>query len=89
MTIGEAVALIGLFISIMGIFIRYGIVIPMKNIMQPLELSINDLREEISDNKKFQKDTQSVLQNHDVRISLQEQNSKNLDRRIEDIRKSA
>ena len=87
MTIGEAVALIGLFISIMGIFIRYGIVIPMRNIMQPLEISINDLREEISDNKKFQKDTQLVLQNHDVRISLQEQNSKNLDRRIKDIKK--
>ena len=83
MTIGEGTALIGLFITVLGFFVRYGIVLPMKNIIQPLEISITGLREEVANTKEFQKDTQAILQNHDIRISLQEQAADMISKRVD------
>ena len=82
MTIAEMVSVTGLFITLLGIFIRYGVILPMKNVIQPLEISITQLRDEIADNKKFQSTVGETLQEHNVRISLQERDSSKIDKRV-------
>ena len=82
MTIAEMVSVTGLFITLLGIFIRYGVILPMKNVIQPLEISITQLRDEIANNKKVQDTVGETLQEHNVRISLQERDTSKIDKRV-------
>ena len=73
MTVGEIVAVTGLIASFIGVFIRYGIVLPMKNVIQPLEISIKELNESLMESREDRKQIHATLKIHDTRLTIQEQ----------------
>lgn len=85
MTTNEIVAVAGLFLTLVGIFVRYGIVLPMQNAIQPLEGSIVTLTESLQEAQQERKDLGATIQRHDIRITIQEQDAKNINRKLDRI----
>lgn len=87
MSIGEITAVIAVLITITGIFVRYGIIIPMKNIIQPLEFSITDLTNSLKESQQDRKDIHAQLKLHDTRLTIQEQQTQAASRQLDRIEK--
>ncbi|HAA7793763.1 TPA_asm: hypothetical protein GHE23_04725, partial [Listeria monocytogenes] len=52
MSVGELIALISLIAAIVGFVIRWALVAPLRNMIDSLDITLNSLREEMSESKK-------------------------------------
>ncbi|EAE3071733.1 hypothetical protein E1Y16_15175, partial [Listeria monocytogenes] len=51
MSVGELIALISLIAAIVGFVIRWALVAPLRNMIDSLDITLNSLREEMSESK--------------------------------------
>ncbi|EAH0659519.1 hypothetical protein D4V71_10000, partial [Listeria monocytogenes] len=49
MSVGELIALISLIAAIVGFVIRWALVAPLRNMIDSLDITLNSLREEMSE----------------------------------------
>ncbi|EAC6655754.1 hypothetical protein EZ540_12070, partial [Listeria monocytogenes] len=52
MSVGELIGLISLIAAIVGFVIRWALVAPLRNMIDSLDITLNSLREEMSESKK-------------------------------------
>ncbi|MBV0962928.1 hypothetical protein J0M55_12870, partial [Listeria monocytogenes] len=52
MSVGELIAVISLIAAIVGFVIRWALVAPLRNMIDSLDITLNSLREEMSESKK-------------------------------------
>ncbi|EPW9474754.1 hypothetical protein ACWS7Z_002812, partial [Listeria monocytogenes] len=52
MSVGELIGSISLIAAIVGFVIRWALVAPLRNMIDSLDITLNSLREEMSESKK-------------------------------------
>ncbi|MCB2572872.1 hypothetical protein KQ715_15855, partial [Listeria monocytogenes] len=52
MSVGELIALVTLIAGIVGFVIRWALIAPLRNMIDSLDITLNSLREEMSESKK-------------------------------------
>ncbi|EAH2693989.1 hypothetical protein D5L08_05870, partial [Listeria monocytogenes] len=70
MSVGELIALISLIAAIVGFVIRWALVAPLRNMIDSLDITLNSLREEMSESKKDRISLREKQNDHDKEIAL-------------------
>ncbi|HAC1991242.1 TPA_asm: hypothetical protein GJA38_11730, partial [Listeria monocytogenes] len=70
MSVGELIALISLIAAIVGFVIRWALVAPLRNMIDSLDITLNSLREEMSESKKDRMSLREKQNDHDKEIAL-------------------
>ncbi|MFI4733984.1 hypothetical protein, partial [Listeria monocytogenes] len=65
MSVGELIALISLIAAIVGFVIRWALVAPLRNMIDSLDITLNSLREEMSESKKDRISLREKQNDHD------------------------
>ncbi|ECH3725110.1 hypothetical protein FPD54_14525, partial [Listeria monocytogenes] len=68
MSVGELIALISLIAAIVGFVIRWALVAPLRNMIDSLDITLNSLREEMSESKKDRISLREKQNDHDKEI---------------------
>ncbi|EAF0606407.1 hypothetical protein CDS14_02770 [Listeria monocytogenes] len=76
MSVGELIALISLIAAIVGFVIRWALVAPLRNMIDSLDITLNSLREEMSESKKDRISLREKQNDHDKEIALLKQEDK-------------
>ncbi|MCP7125323.1 hypothetical protein JKS67_14685, partial [Listeria monocytogenes] len=69
MSVGELIALISLIAAIVGFVIRWALVAPLRNMIDSLDITLNSLREEMSESKKDRISLREKQNDHDKEIA--------------------
>ncbi|HCA4096821.1 TPA: hypothetical protein MPX00_002909, partial [Listeria monocytogenes] len=70
MSVGELIAVISLIAAIVGFVIRWALVAPLRNMIDSLDITLNSLREEMSESKKDRISLREKQNDHDKEIAL-------------------
>ncbi|EKC9786603.1 hypothetical protein OQN36_002845, partial [Listeria monocytogenes] len=70
MSVGELIGLISLIAAIVGFVIRWALVAPLRNMIDSLDITLNSLREEMSESKKDRISLREKQNDHDKEIAL-------------------
>ncbi|HAB9034229.1 TPA_asm: hypothetical protein GYT61_07920 [Listeria monocytogenes] len=70
MSVGELIALVTLIAGIVGFVIRWALIAPLRNMIDSLDITLNSLREEMSESKKDRMSLREKQNNHDKEIAL-------------------
>ncbi|HHP9940179.1 TPA: hypothetical protein ACSK13_001590 [Listeria monocytogenes] len=70
MSVGELIGLISLIAAIVGFVIRWALVAPLRNMIDSLDITLNSLREEMSESKKERISLREKQNDHDKEIAL-------------------
>ncbi|EAG7825372.1 hypothetical protein BLI83_13610 [Listeria monocytogenes] len=70
MSVGEMIALVTLIAGIVGFVIRWALIAPLRNMIDSLDITLNSLREEMSESKKDRMSLREKQNNHDKEIAL-------------------
>ncbi|EKO3230098.1 hypothetical protein [Listeria innocua] len=70
MSVGELIALVTLITGIVGFVIRWALIAPLRNMIDSLDITLNSLREEMSESKKDRVSLRERQNNHDKEIAL-------------------
>ncbi|EAE5245220.1 hypothetical protein E1V47_14245, partial [Listeria monocytogenes] len=65
MSVGELIGLISLIAAIVGFVIRWALVAPLRNMIDSLDITLNSLREEMSESKKDRISLREKQNDHD------------------------
>ncbi|PCV84706.1 hypothetical protein A7O51_14510, partial [Listeria monocytogenes] len=65
MSVGELIALISLIAAIVGFVIRWALVATLRNMIASLDITLNSLREEMSESKKDRISLREKQNEHD------------------------
>ncbi|EAE5330898.1 hypothetical protein E1Y04_15640, partial [Listeria monocytogenes] len=66
----ELIALVTLIAGIVGFVIRWALIAPLRNMIDSLDITLNSLREEMSESKKDRMSLREKQNNHDKEIAL-------------------
>ncbi|EAH0272006.1 hypothetical protein D5A03_14665, partial [Listeria monocytogenes] len=69
MSVGELIGLISLIAAIVGFVIRWALVAPLRNMIDSLDITLNSLREEMSESKKDRISLREKQNDHDKEIA--------------------
>ncbi|EAE3074716.1 hypothetical protein E1W87_14405, partial [Listeria monocytogenes] len=69
MSVGELIAVISLIAAIVGFVIRWALVAPLRNMIDSLDITLNSLREEMSESKKDRISLREKQNDHDKEIA--------------------
>ncbi|MCR6308426.1 hypothetical protein NU326_15505, partial [Listeria monocytogenes] len=64
------IALVTLIAGIVGFVIRWALIAPLRNMIDSLDITLNSLREEMSESKKDRMSLREKQNNHDKEIAL-------------------
>ncbi|AMD24312.1 hypothetical protein GU74_14375 [Listeria monocytogenes] len=70
MSVGELIALVTLIAGIVGFVVRWALIAPLRNMIDSLDITLNSLREEMSESKKDRMSLREKQNNHDKEIAL-------------------
>ncbi|EAF1759000.1 hypothetical protein CJV25_15140 [Listeria monocytogenes] len=70
MSVGELIALVTLIAGVVGFVIRWALIAPLRNMIDSLDITLNSLREEMSESKKDRMSLREKQNNHDKEIAL-------------------
>ncbi|EAH1087781.1 hypothetical protein D4X17_14840, partial [Listeria monocytogenes] len=70
MSVDELIGLISLIAAIVGFVIRWALVAPLRNMIDSLDITLNSLREEMSESKKDRISLREKQNDHDKEIAL-------------------
>lgn len=70
MSVGELIALVTLIAGIVGFVIRFALIAPLRNMIDSLVITLNILREEMSESKKDRISLREKQNDHDKEIAL-------------------
>ncbi|EAH4304660.1 hypothetical protein FDQ02_14125 [Listeria monocytogenes] len=70
MSVGELIALVTLIAGIVGFVIRWALIAPLRNLIDSLDITLNGLREEMSESKKDRISLREKQNDHDKEIAL-------------------
>ncbi|TYU82083.1 hypothetical protein FZX01_16465 [Listeria monocytogenes] len=70
MSVGELIALVTPIAGILGFVIRFALIAPLRNMIDSLVITLNILREEMSESKKDRISLREKQNDHDKEIAL-------------------